>query len=182
MKLKVVITFLLAFTMLYCANKRDKYQITKVSADSLVDNIAQFIDQQVEIEGTIVHVCGVDGKKMKLKTDGGAIVKVVSLDSNARFGDTLYKQRIAVSGIVKESRIEKAYVDSLELAKSLLCHIDNKPCKDTAWAAKQVINGKADSLSAKNIERLRTRMAETGKNYVSVITLIADKFYVLENR
>jgi hypothetical protein len=41
---------------------------TEVPADSLVANIDKYHDTRVEVVGLVVHVCGVDGRKMKLTT------------------------------------------------------------------------------------------------------------------
>jgi len=153
---------------------------TKVPADSLVAHIDKYRDARVEVEGLVVHVCGVDGKKMKLMTESGAIIKIVPRDSSDSFDESFYKKTVKVRGIAKESRIEESYVDKMEKEKALLCHIDHTPCRDSAWVSGQRESGAADSLSKRDIEKLRSTMARTGKSYVSVVTVVAERVEIVE--
>jgi len=152
---------------------------TKVPADSLVTNIDKYRDTAVEVEGLVVHVCGVDGRKMKLMTAGGAIVKIVPRDSSARFDESFYRKRVQVRGVAKESRVERSYVDRMESEKTLLCHIDHTPCRDSTWVSGKRASGAADSLSKRDIERLRSAMERTGKSYVSVVTVVAERVEIV---
>jgi hypothetical protein len=152
---------------------------TKVPADSLVAHINRYRDTGVEVEGLVVHICGVDGRKMKLMTAGGAIVKIVPRDSSGGFDESFYKKMVRVRGIAKESRIESSYVDKLESEKALLCHIDHTPCKDSTWVSGQIKAGRADTLSKRDIAKLRSTMARTGKSYVSVVTVVAERVEIV---
>jgi hypothetical protein len=151
----------------------------KVPADSLVAHIDRYRDAGVEVEGLVVHVCGVDGRKMKLMTESGAIIKIVPRDSSGGFDETFYKKTVRVRGIAKESRIERSYVDRMESEKALLCHIDNTPCRDSTWVSGQRELGAADSLSRRDVARLRSAMARTGKSYVSVVTVVVERVEIV---
>ena len=180
MKNGISIIVLAAALSLGCSNALTSPVFTKVSADSLVANIDKYHDTKVEEEGLVVHICGVDGRKMKLMTEGGAIIKIVPRDSSDSFDKSFYKKMVKVQGIAKESRIERSYVDKMEREKTLLCHIDNTPCKDSTWVSGQRASGTADSLSKRDIERLRSRMEQTGKSYVSVVNIVAERVEVVE--
>jgi len=177
----LIITFLM--TLLICCNDiKKKQEFAKVVADSLIVNIDKYCETKVKIEGVIVHICGVNGRKMKLKTESGAIIKIIPKDTLDSFDNSFYKKRIKVQGLVKESRIEKSYIDKMEKERTLLCHIDNTPCKDSAWVARQKSVGIADSLSNLDLLRLKRKMEQTQKNYVSVITIIAEKCEIIEDK
>lgn len=180
MKSKILVIILLATLLACCNGIKNKHEIVKVAADSLVVNINKYNDTRVETEGVVIHICGAYGRKMKLRTESGAIIKIVPLDSLARFDTSFYKKRVRVQGLVKESRIEIPYIDSMAKEKTLLCHIDHTPCQDSAWVNRQKKAGVADSLSKKDILKLKKTMEQTQKNYVSVITIIADKYEVVE--
>jgi len=152
----------------------------RVSGVSLISGIEKYRDTKVEIEGYIVHICGVDGKKMKLMTDSGEIIKIIPKDSLGSFDESFYKKRVKVQGIVKESRIEKSEIDKIEKDVALLCHIDHTPCKDSAWVNNQIKKGTAENMSQQDIEKLREKMRQTGKDYISVITIVAEKVEVIE--
>jgi hypothetical protein len=175
-----ILLIVLTITFAICYNSQCVSQVlTKVSADSLISNIDKYHDSRVEIVGHIVHICGVDGKKMKLQTENGAIIKISPKDSLVSFDTSFYKKRVKISGIVKEYRIEKDYIDKMEKEKTLLCHIDNTPCKDSDWVNYQVKKGTADAISKKDIEKLREIIKYTQKNYVSIITVFAEKVEII---
>lgn len=178
MKRILLLTTLIMSTILSINSKNTN--VEKINADSLLNNIEKFSNKNIEIEGKIVHVCGVDGKKMKLKTKGGGIIKIVPSDSTLHF-DKIYNQKtVIIQGKITESKLKKLLIDSLGKEKTLLCHIDNSPCKDKEWIENKKNSGVADSLSEKDTERLRIKMLQTGKDYVSVFTMIADKVTIKE--
>jgi hypothetical protein len=168
--------------ILFCilSNTKIYSQIYKLDADSLIENIEKYNDKNVVVEGVIIHICGVDGKKMKLKTDKGEIIKIAPKDSLNSFDNSFYKKRIRVLGIVKESHIDNSYIDKIEKGKNILCHIDNTPCKDSAWINNKKQSGTADAISKQNIEKLRFKMKETGKNFIPTITIFAEKIEIIE--
>jgi hypothetical protein len=174
-----IIVLAAAALSLGCGDAPASPAFTKVPADSLVAHIDRYRDAGVEVEGLVVHICGVDGRKMKLMTAGGAIVKIVPRDSSGGFDESFYKKTVRVRGIAKESRIERSYVDKLESEKALLCHIDHTPCRDSTWVSGQRQSGAADSLSKRDIGRLRSTMARAGKSYVSVVTVVAERVEIV---
>jgi hypothetical protein len=178
MKRIFLLTTLIVLTILSISSQNTN--VEQINADSLTNNIDKYSNKNIEIEGIIVHICGVDGKKMKLKTKGGEIIKIVPSDSTSRF-DKVYNQKtVIIQGKITESKLKKLLIDSLGKEKTLLCHIDNSPCKDKEWVENKKSSGVADSLSEKDTERLRVKMLRTGKDYVSVFTMIADKVIIKE--
>lgn len=149
-------------------------EFIRIESDILIDNHDRYLNKRVETEGVIVHICSVDGKKMKFRADNGAIIKIVSSTQGHSFKKSLYKKRVVVKGVLRVNRINKDYIDKAEKKKTLLCHIDNKPCKDSEWVQNKIKTGKADKISATSIKKLRKIMKETGKDYVSVITIAAE--------
>ena len=180
MKSRILATILLITISFSCNHKKLNHKFTVVAADSIVENIDKYRETKVETEGAIIHVCRVNGKKMKLKTENGEIIKVVPKDSLDSFNTSFLKKRIKVYGLVKESHIEKPYIDKMEKERTLLCHIDHTPCKDSSWVARQESAGTTDSLSKQGILKLKRKMEQTQKSYVSVITIIAEKYEVVD--
>lgn len=175
---------LILIITLICATYSTKTfsQINKLQADSLIKKIECYIDKRVETDGIIIHICGVNAKKMKFQTDNGEIIKIVPKDSLNSFDASFYKRRVKIQGIVKEFRIDKNYIDKMEKEKKLLCHIDNTPCKDSVWINNKKESGKADALSNQDIEKLRTTMEQTGKSYVSIMTIFAEKVEIIDDK
>lgn len=170
---------LLQIMLLSCITSTN-HRIKKVNADLLINNFKKYSNRNIEIEGYIIHICGVDGMKMKLRTEKGEIIKIVPFDSTLKFDKSYYHKTIRIQGKITEYKLEKHIVDSLEKEKTLLCHIDNTPCKDQKWVENQIRNGVSDSLSKKDVERLNKKMQQTGKNYISIYTIIAEKIIIKE--
>ena len=163
-----------------CKNNQSDKTPIKVVADSLVVNIDKYRNSKVEVQGIIVHVCGVDGKKMKLKSESGRIIKIVPEDSTTRFARTFNKKKIKIIGIVEENRIDKATIDRMDQSRTILYHIDKKACTDTAWINRKRKAGVAYKISKAGVEKLRQRMRESGKDYVSVVIVRAEKIEVIK--
>ena len=150
-----------------------------VSADSLIVDIDKYARQKVKTEGLISHVCSYNGKKMKLKSDNGEVIVIIPHD-NSSFDHSLNGKRISVYGLVKEERLSKSYIDERERLKSLLCHVDQRPCKDTDWVKSKIESGVAESISKKDIETLRQKMEKQGKGYVSIVSIVCEQYSVIE--
>lgn len=166
--------FLLTMLQACQFSKSAESNVIIINPDSLVNNIDEYIGSMIQTEGVIVHICGVDGKKMKLKTDLGNIITIIPGTNYESFDKSFYKQKIKVIGIAKETRLNKEYIDRQEKQKSLLCHIDNTPCKDTSWVNSKKNAGVSDSLSKIDIARMRDKMNNSKKQYYNVVSICAE--------
>lgn len=180
MKVKLIfIISLLAITISgKCQISPKEY--LEVSVDNLVAKADQYENKKVEIIGLIVHMCGVDGHKMKLKSPSGEILKIVPSDLGESFDSELKNQLVCVQGVVEITRIKKAYVDKMEKEGTLLCHIDHTPCKDKAWVNNKIESGKDVEIAKKDIAKLRKIMEESGKDFISCICIRANKVEALD--
>lgn len=142
-----------------------------VNADSLIKSVNQFENTLIQTEGTILHVCGVDRKKAKLKTPGGEIIRLDVSDSIPIFDKSLTNQKVRVQGYASEFRIYESYIDSLAKTKSLLCHVDHYPCKDVEWVNAKIEAGLAEGMLSRSIEKLKAEMNETGDNFISTVNI-----------
>lgn len=146
-----------------------------VDSDSLVAGIDKYAGKRVETSGTIIHVCGIDGKKMRLRTAGNLRIKVVPGEGMAAFDKDAYNgKNVIVRGLVRETRIDEKYIEGIERDRSLLCHVDHTPCISKSWAEELKAAGTADSISAVVTNKLRERLEASAKGYISVVTIVAD--------
>jgi len=169
---------LLVVTSLGCNNTTSISQTT-IAADSLLADINKYCNTNVTTEGYIVHICGVDNKKMKLKTASGEIIKVLWADSLKSFDRLFLKKNIKVTGLLTEQRIEKGQIDKMKHNNKLLCHIDKTPCTDTAWVNKHKLAGTADTLLNRDIRKLRSKLNESPKKYISIVSILAEKCEII---
>ena len=145
----------------------------RIDAKDIIENVEKHIGKLVETEGKIIHVCGVDRKKMRLFVEDVGSIKIVFEDENAEFDYKLNQKNIKVVGIVKEIRLGKTRIDEMEQNVSLLCSIDKEPCIDTAWVERHRQAGTSEAISQRNINGLRETMKKTGNDYISIVTIVA---------
>jgi hypothetical protein len=174
-----VVFLMLGVLMVNCGKRTASVQVAFVPADSLIVNVDHYVNTKIETEGYIAHVCGVDRKRMKLMSENGEVIAIISRDTTS-FDFSLNKKRIKVSGLVEEERLSERYIDAREEEKSLLCHVTQTPCRDIEWVNAKVEAGVADSLSKKDIDSLRQKFEKQGKGYVSVVSIICEKYEVIE--
>ena len=150
-----------------------------VPADSLIMDIDKYAKRKVRTEGMIAHICGVNGRKMKMISDSGEVLVILPHDYIS-FDRSLAGKRISVYGFVFEERLHKDYIDEKENLQSLLCHVDQRPCKDTEWVNAKIAAGVAGSISQKDIDVLRQKLEKQGKEYVSIVSIICEQYSVIE--
>lgn len=147
---------------------------------NLIAKADQYESREVEIIGLVVHICGLDSKKMKLKSPSGAIIKIVPNKPGESFDSALKKQVVSVQGVVEISRIEKTTIDRIEKEGTLLCHIDNTPCKDKEWVNKKIESRADITIVKRDIAKLRKQMQDSGMDYVTCICIRAENVDLLE--
>lgn len=170
--------FLILFMLSACNLVEKKAACEQIDADELLARIDEYTDKPIAIEGKIIHVCAVDGFKMKLRTAKAGIIKIVPADTSLQFDKSYNNKLVQVIGIANETRILEEQIDLLEQEKALLCHIDYSPCKDSLWVQHQHENGNANALLERDIENLRAKLAQ--KDYVSQITIVASEIKIIE--
>ncbi len=179
MKRKILSLFIMIAFNAIALSQNANSNFISIQADSLLVGIEKYNHQKIVTEGYIVHVCGVDGKKMKLRTPGGAIIKIVPHDSTHCFNRSYYKKNIRVKGIIKGKRFKKSYIKKVKEEGKLLCHIDHTPCKDTAWVKSQIEAGRKRKLLEKDIKKLTILMQKQGGNCFYVVIIYANEIKVL---
>lgn len=177
-RLILITLFLVCAVSGICQQSTKEY--LEVSVDDLIAKADQYENKKVEVIGLIVHICGVDGHKMKLKSPSGAILKIVSNDPGESFDSSFKKQLVKVQGLVGITRIEKAYVDKMEKEGTLLCHIDHTACKDKPWVNNKIESGEDVEIVKNDIAKLRKQMQESGNDYINFISIIAEKVELLQ--
>ena len=180
MKIKITLISLFLLFVFTSIAQQSAELYTKISLDELIEKSEQYENKKVEVIGLVIHICSLDAKKMKLKSPSGAIVKILPNKADEYFDSALKKQVVCVQGVVEISRIEKAEIDKVEKEKTLLCHIDNTPCKDKEWINNKIESGTDITIVKKDIARLRKLMHDSGKDYVACICIRAENIVLLD--
>lgn len=112
---------LLSLSLLFSCggeNNADGNDSTSASADSteiqaaelklseLNEKAPEYVDKEVKITGIVDHVCKHGGKRLLLVSDDNDI----HVDAEVRFDDNLAGSEIVVHGILREERVDEAYL------------------------------------------------------------------------
>ncbi len=161
---------------------RPTEKLAVLGVDALIAGIDAYAGSRVSVEGVVVHVCPIDGKKMKLKGDGGGALHVENSRPEERYDPALKDKRVVVTGLVSEKRIDEAYIDGLEKAfekeTGSVCHVDKTRCKGKLDLADEEKREKARKAFAEKMAAMRKQVRESAKGYVSVVTVQSDSVEV----
>ena len=170
---KLAYLFILGLLVAQCA-KNDNVIL---SAEGLDANI----DKKICVEGIIVHICGVNGNKMKLMLADSTMVMVVPEQQIDSFSRQQWKQKqLRICGMLHGTKLTKQYLDSMYNAQQLLCSIDYKQCTDTAWVSYQWREGNAEKILASGLIKQEKLMNKLGLNYIPLFTLTAESIKTID--
>ena len=145
---------------------------------SLLKSAGQLPGKPVVLEGLVIGVCRKSGKEAFLHDrdpNAAGSVRVNNPGTLPIFNRELEGKTIRVTGIVREIRIDKAYLDAWEAR--------TKGVKDVTDKRDLCIDQCAASVSAqatlKKIAGFRERLAKAKEGYLSTIWVEAQKWDVL---
>lgn len=167
MKKLIIITFISCLTIA-CGNKKNEgnnqnADSTKTEMsdsvyklDDLLAVADQMVDKTVKVKGTVTHTCKHSGKRCFIVGDNGDVSMRVEAKGNiGGFNRELIGSDIEITGVLKERRLTKEYIDQME-----------KETKEKAGKE----DGSAESCQAelKNIENMKDWMKKHNKDYYSI--------------
>ncbi len=190
---KKLLFFVFAALVVAACNttKEEEQQVMTVS--QLLENAATLVDSTVMVEGTVIHVCKHGGAKLFLRDAAGMEIKVEASDELVQFDATLEQTDIIVTGIIRELRIDEAYLQEweAELAAAAAevveegAEVAETPAEAPAEAAAEVEGephpdspGKDDHAEdpVAKIAAYREKIAATTTGYVSEYWFEAKSF------
>lgn len=137
------------------------------------------LNSRLTLEGEVVHVCPIQGKKMKLKLDDGEIMKVTSTDGTPFEATQWNNKRVRITGKLGDLKLSRKEIADTYADKKLLCHIDHTPCIDTRWVNNRWQDGSGNDILQRDNEALQLKMRQTENNYIQVFTITAEKIELL---
>lgn len=157
---------------------------TILQVDDLLDEAENLVDQTVTVEGVCTHICAHGGKKLFLMgSDDTKTIRVEATDETGAFSKDCVNSMVSVTGIVKETRIDEAYLAKWKAeektksgeqhgeAGSAGCETDQKAQNETPV-----------NTVEERIANFRTRIAQekeaTGKDWLSFYFIEADSYTI----
>ncbi|MGV8963858.1 MAG: hypothetical protein ACOH2V_10840 [Candidatus Saccharimonadaceae bacterium] len=157
---------------------------TILSVDDLLAVADQEVNQPIMVEGICTHVCSHGGKKLFLMgSDDSKTIRVESSNAILTFKPECAHSQVNVKGILKEERIDEAYLTKWEAEineGAVLEHgVDGEGCETEQKAqGEEVVND--DTIRIKNFrDRIVKRKANEGKDYLSTYFIEADEYSIL---
>ena len=118
-KLMMAALFVTAcFTMMSCGSGKKQAQTTEevaaMSIDEVMEKAADLVEQTVVIEGVCTHTCSHGAKKMFLVGSDDSKTLRIEAGELGAFDTKVVNNVVTVKGIIKEERIDEAYLQDWE--------------------------------------------------------------------
>ncbi len=149
-------------------------EVVMVSPDEFNANPDAFVDKNVVIEGTAVHVCKHGGKRMFIiGTDPENRIQIKAGDAISNFDESLEGSDVVIHGFVDVLRIDEAYLTQWE----------NELKADNPESDLKIHRGEEGHdhdegdthKEYEQIEGYRTQMAEQNVDHLSYYSIIASE-------
>lgn len=137
--------------------------------DSLLVVADQMIDKTVTVNGFVTHTCKHSGKRCFIVGDDQKTsFRVEAKGDIGGFNRELIGSELAITGVVKERRLTKEYIDQYEE------EVNEKKAKE---------DGSAETCQAElnNINGMREWMKANNKDYYSIYYMDGEKYDVIED-
>jgi len=135
--------------------------------DDLLKVADDLLDQTVAVRGHVTHTCKHAGKRCFIVGESQKTsMRVEAKGEIGGFNRELVGSELAITGVLKERRLTKEYIDQMEE------QVNQKAEED----------GSAESCQAElnNIAEMRTWMAENGKEFYSIYYMDGLNYEVVE--
>lgn len=136
--------------------------------NELLSNAETLIDQTVKVHGYVTHTCKHSGKRCFITSeDQKATIRVEAGGEIGGFNRELTGSELEITGVVKERRLSKEYIDQYEK------DVNEKKAKE---------DGSAETCQAElnNIEEMRNWMKANNKDYYSIYFMNGINYDIVE--
>lgn len=155
------------------ASESQTAEVKTMDIDSLLASADALVDQPVVVEGICTHICSKGGGKLfMMGSDDTKTIRVEAGEKIGRFPQDVVNNIITINGILREQRIDEAYLSQWEeqvKAQSEEKHGENGAGCDSEQKARGEATGAvsaADRIAAFR-QRIAERKANEGKEYLS---------------
>ncbi len=141
------------------------------------DSVAgDLVGQEIEMTGTIVHVCQHGGKRMFIiNEDPDMRVKITTNEDMAAFNTDLEGSDVVVRGIVEELRIDEDYLQNWESELQAEAGGDSEHKIHTGEEGHEHHEGDANH-ELEQINNLRQEIADSGTDHLSYYSVVCTEY------
>ncbi|MBI9072056.1 MAG: hypothetical protein JEY94_10675 [Melioribacteraceae bacterium] len=187
--LRSILSLLIAaFLFTACAKKEETKpvekadtEITKVSVEEFDSVAVNLVGKTVEVKGTVVHVCEHGGKRCHIVGEDQKTKVKIEAGKVEKFEKELEGSDITAIGVVAELRIDNAYLDNWEKETNAVeKEVEGKGIHDGQDEDAEDHHAKESTL--KQIETLRVKLKESGKEFLGYYSIECSEYKPLESK
>ena len=177
------------FMMVSCGNAKKQSQSAEqvstvaMSIDEVMAKAADLVEQSLTIEGVCTHTCSHGAKKMFLVGSDDSKTLRIEAGELGAFDTKVVNQVVTVKGILKEERIDEAYLVDWEnrlKAQTEEHHGNGEGGCDTEKNARGETANTAEGRIADFRTKIAAEKAATGKEYLSFYHVVAESYEINE--
>lgn len=153
-------------------------EVKVMQAHDLLKQAADYVDKEVQVEGTVVHVCQHGGKRMFIKSEMDTTdtrLKITTGEDISAFKAEDEGSKVVVTGILKEERIDEEYLSKWEEEVMAEAGEDHRIHDGKHGEGETHDDHSADEDLAK-IENYRNQIAESDKDYLAFYSIEAKSY------
>ena len=189
-KLMMAALFVTAcFTMMSCGSGKKQAQTTEevaaMTIDEVMEKAANLVEQTVVIEGVCTHTCSHGAKKMFLVGSDDSKTLRIEAGELGAFDTKVVNNVVTVKGIIKEERIDEAYLQDWEArlkAQTEEKHGDGDG--EGGCDTEKNARGETADTTEGRIADFRAKIAAekeaTGKEYLAFYHVVANSYEINE--
>ena len=191
MKTKLMMAALLVaacFTMMSCGGGKKQAQAAEevaMSIDEVMEKAASLVEQTVVIEGVCTHTCSHGAKKMFLVGSDDSKTLRIEAGELGAFDTKVVNNVVTVKGIIKEERIDEAYLQDWEAR--LKAQTEEKHGNgegEGGCDTEKNARGETANTTEGRIADFRAKIAAekeaTGKEYLAFYHVVANSYEINE--
>ena len=189
-KLMLAVLFVAAcFTLSSCGGGKKQQQaeeaVAAMSIDDVMAKAGELVDQTVVIEGVCTHTCSHGAKKMFLVGSDDSKTLRIEAGELGAFDTKVVNNVVTVKGIIKEERIDEAYlVDWENRLKSQTEEKHGNEEGEGGCDTEKNARGETANTAEGRIADFRAKIAAekeaTGKEYLSFYHVVAESYEINE--
>jgi len=155
--------------------------IVEVNVAEFLDEAENMLDQEVAISGQVTHVCKHGGQRLFITSDDTEeTVKITTGEDIAEFDIELEGDKITVTGIVRELRLDETYLAEWEAEILEGASEENQGHKDGLDEHQKDAAAELDvDAQMEKVNKLREDIAASEKGYLSDFWVETVEFKVL---
>lgn len=180
---RIIPLFLVVVLFVACAKKEEKVEakpvkaeIVKLTVDDFYGKAPELANKEVEISGTIVHVCNHGGKRAHIiGTDPEVKVKLECTDEVAKFEREAEGSEVLATGTVDALVIDETYLNNWE-SEIKKAGESNKNLHDGHSKDHEGMTEQEENLA--KIDAYRKKLKESGKDKLEYYSVKLKSFEI----